>query len=155
VIGGLLVGWAFRAPETTGVAVIGSPAPDFTVSLIDGGSFTLSDHLDDEDLPVLVNLWASWCIPCRTETPEISAFAQAHPEVKVIGVSVEDTEDGAREFADQFAPAYDLAFGDRSFEEAYPRLGLPATYLIGADGVVEDLFNGIVTQQVLEDFVAG
>ena len=91
VVIGLLVGWVFRA-DGGAVAEIGRPAPDFTVTLINGGTFTLSEHLKTDDRPIVLNLWASWCIPCRTETPDISAFAEANPDVKVIGVSTRGTE---------------------------------------------------------------
>ncbi|MCZ6629979.1 MAG: TlpA disulfide reductase family protein [Actinobacteria bacterium] len=149
VVIGLLVGWAFRDDGT--VARIGRPAPDFTVTLINGGTFTLSEHLKTDDRPVVLNLWASWCIPCRTETPDISAFAEANPDVKVIGVSVKDTEVASRAFADEFAPSHDLGLGNAEFEAAYPAFGLPVTYIIGANGVVEDLFSGIVTREILEE----
>ncbi|MCZ6455835.1 MAG: TlpA disulfide reductase family protein [Actinobacteria bacterium] len=150
VVIGLLAGWAFRSDDGA-VAQIGRPAPDFTVTLIDGGTFTLSEHLLTDDRPVVLNLWASWCIPCRTETPDISAFAEANPDVKVIGVSVKDTEVASRAFADEFAPSHDLGLGNAEFEAAYPTFGLPVTYIIGANGVVEDLFNGIVTPEILEE----
>lgn len=149
VVIGLLASWAFRDDGT--VARIGRPAPDFTVTLINGGTFTLSEHLLTDDRPVVLNLWASWCIPCRTETPDISAFAEANPDVKVIGVSVKDTEMASRAFADEFAPSHDLGLGNAEFEAAYPAFGLPVTYIIGANGVVEDLFNGIVTREILEE----
>lgn len=149
---GLALGWALK-PETAGTAEVGGPAPDFTVPLIGGGGFTLSDQLDSRNAPVVLNLWASWCIPCRTETPEISAFAAAHPEVKVIGVAVEDTEAGATRFSEDFKPSYDLGIGDADFEAAYPRLGLPVTYVIDEAGQVTEVFNGIVNQETLEDLV--
>lgn len=153
VLIGLLVAWVLPSDDVT-VAEVGRPAPDFTVPLIDGGSFTLSEHFKTDDRPVVLNIWASWCIPCRTETPDISAFAEANPDVKVIGVAVQDAEEASRAFADEFAPSYDLGLGDAEFETAYPRLGLPVTYIIGANGVIEELFNGIVTQEILED-IAG
>ncbi len=134
---------------------MGRPAPDFTVPLLDGGTFTLSEQLAADNRPVVLNLWASWCIPCRTETPDISAFAVANPGVKVIGVAVEDTETAARAFVEEFAPSYDLGFADDAFEAAYPRLGLPVTYIIGANGVIEEVFNGIVDQEILSDLVSG
>ena len=155
IVIGFVIGWVFKTNEDVSVAQVGSPAPDFTVPLIDGGEFTLSEQLEAERKPVVLNLWASWCGPCRTETPEISAFAEAHPEVKVIGVAVADTEDGAAAFAEEFSPAYELAFGDAAFEEAYPRIGLPVTYFIDADGVVEDLVAGLVDQASLEEFSSG
>lgn len=153
LLAGLAVGWVLDSNSGSDVASIGEKAPDFTVTLIGGGTFTLSEQLSTDDRPVVLNLWASWCGPCRIETPDISAFAEDNPQVKVIGVAVEDTEAGATQFAADFAPSYDLAFGTQEFEDAYPRLGLPATYIIGADGVVEELWNGIVTEDVLEELV--
>lgn len=155
VVVGLLIGWLLRSEEGAEVATVGMKAPDFTVSLIDGGEFTLSEELAANNRTVVLNLWASWCIPCRTETPEISDFARENPGVTVIGVAVEDTEDGSRAFAAEFAPSYSLAIGDEDFDDKYPRLGLPATYIIDADGVIGELFNGIVTVETLEDLVFG
>jgi cytochrome c biogenesis protein CcmG/thiol:disulfide interchange protein DsbE len=110
--------------------------------------------LNTDNRPVVLNLWASWCIPCRTETPDISAFAEANPDVKVIGVAVEDTETASRAFAEEFDPSYDLGLGDAKFEAAYPNFVLPVTYIIGANGVIEDLLIGIVTQEILEDITS-
>jgi len=154
VIIGLVVAWVIPSGEVE-VAEVGRPAPDFTVPLLGGETFTLSSQLAADDRPIILNLWASWCIPCRTETPDISAFAVANPDVKVIGVAVEDTETAARAFAEEFAPSYDLGFADDEFEAAYPRLGLPVTYIIGADGVIQEMFNGIVDQEILGDMVSG
>jgi cytochrome c biogenesis protein CcmG/thiol:disulfide interchange protein DsbE len=154
VLFGLLIG-SLLGSDAPAVATTGEPAPDFTVELIEGGAFTLSEHLAGDDRPIVLNLWASWCIPCQIETPDISAFADANPGVKVIGVAVEDTEAGSRQFAEEFAPAYDLALGTEEFANAYPKLGLPATYIIGSDGIVDQLWNGIVTGEVLSDLVSG
>jgi cytochrome c biogenesis protein CcmG, thiol:disulfide interchange protein DsbE len=151
VVAGLIVGWIVRSGPTE-VARIGEPAPEFSVDLFDGGDFTLSDAAG---APVVVNLWASWCPPCREEIPDISAFAAAHPDVHVIGVAVEDSERSAREFAAEIGASYPLAIGTTAFEDAYPNLGLPATYIIDANGTVTDVFNGIVNEEILEGLVFG
>lgn len=144
---GLLVGWIVDG-DSVAVAEIGEPAPDFTVEVTDGGSFTLSDS---RGRPVVLNFWASWCAPCRAEIPDISAFASSHADVQVIGVSVEDSEPAAREFAAEIGASYPLALGTPQVEDAYPRLGLPATYLIDPDGVVTDIINGIVNEEILAE----
>ena len=140
---GLLAAWVFGSAPT--VATIGEQAPDFTVELIEGGTFTLSEV----DKPVLLNFWASWCVPCRTEIPDISAFADANPQIQVIGVAVEDVESAARGFAAEIGASYPLALGTTEVEDSYPRLGLPVTYVLDENGVVTDIFNGIVNQEVL------
>lgn len=128
-------------------AAVGGAAPDFTVEIVDGGSFTLSDQIG---APVVLNFWASWCEPCRTEIPAISAFAESHPEVVVIGVSAQDAESTAREFADEVAPSYPMALGSEEIEDAYPLFGLPATYVIDENGVVVEFFDGIIDEATLE-----
>ena len=148
---GLVAGWLIQTNDAE-VASIGSPAPEFTIDLFEGGTFTFSHG--GIQTPVVLNLWASWCVPCRTETPEISRFALDNPDVTVVGVAVEDTFANATVFFEEFRPSYILGFGDSQFEVAYPRLGLPVTYIIDADGVVTDVVNGIVNADLLESLVA-
>ncbi len=145
---GLAIGWIVRS-QPPDVAEIGSPAPDFTVELIDGGTFTLSSV----EGPVVVNFWASWCVPCRTEIPAISRFAEAHPDVSVIGIAIQDTEENAREFAGEVGASYPLALGTDEVEAAYPGFGLPYTVVVDGDGVVREIHNGIVDESVLLDLI--
>ena len=121
--------------------------------LIGGGTFTLSEHTGDA--PIIINQWASWCVPCRKEMPEISAFADSNPDLVVIGVAVEDTEAAATSFAEEIAVSYPLGIGDASFAASYPRIGLPVTYVIDASGTVREILNGIVDEEKLGDVVAG
>lgn len=144
---GLGVAWLFRGDQA---AAVGQPAPDFTVEIIEGGDFTLSEALGR---PVVLNFWASWCLPCRTEIPDISAFAAAHPDVQVIGVAVDDAEDASRMFADEVGASYPLALGTSEVEAAYPRFGMPVTYIIDEDGKITDVVNGLVDEELLEDLV--
>ena len=146
---GLLIGWIVGSgsPE---VAQVGQPAPDFTVEVIDGETFTLSEA---RGRPVVVNLWASWCAPCREEIPYISAFATANPDVTVVGVAVEDAEQAARDFAGEIGASYPLALGTNDFEDAYPNIGLPTTYIVDENGTITNIHNGIVTEETLTDLM--
>ena len=147
VVAGLVIGWIVSRGSSA-IAEVGEPAPGFTVELIDGGEFTLSEA---RGRPVIVNLWASWCAPCREEIPDISAFATANPDVTVVGVAVQDPENSAREFAATIGATYPLALGTTEFEDAYPHLGLPATYIIDQDGTVIEVINGIVDDAILTE----
>ncbi len=154
VVLALAVAWIID-PGPAETARTGGPAPDFAVPLIGGGVFDLSEHLESDGRPLVLNLWASWCLPCREEIPDIDVFAAEHPEVMVLGVAVEDTEKAAVEFAAELSPGYALGIADPAFEAAYPRIGLPATYIIDADGRVKEVFNGILDRQTLERLVFG
>lgn len=132
------------------------PAPDFTVRLLDGSTFTLSEHLATDGRPVVLNFWASWCAPCRAEMPEFDILAEEKPGLLVLGVAVQDTEEKAREFADEIAVGYPLGFdGSETVAAAYPFLGLPATWLIAADGTISRQVNGQVNAEMLREMVAG
>ena len=146
---GLAIAWAFDGPAE--VAQAGEPAPDFTVDLLDDGSFSLAAHVADDGRPLVLNLWASWCAPCREEIPDLSAFAEANPGIAVLGVAVEDRLEDARAFAAEMAPAYPLGFADEAFDEAYPNFGLPVTYFLDEDGVVTDVYNGVLTSETLAE----
>jgi thiol-disulfide isomerase/thioredoxin len=149
VVTGLAVAWLLS--DNVAVAEVGAPAPDFTVVLLNGGSFSLGDHLADDGRPLVVNLWASWCPPCLEEIPDISDFAASHDEVAVIGVAVEDVREDSEAFAAELSPSYPLAFGGKEFRDAYPSVGLPATFIIDPDGNVSSIVNGIVDQESLEE----
>ena len=130
-------------------------APDFSVRTIGGGDFTLSKHLAEDGRPVILNLWASWCFPCRAEMPAIDAFASAHPEVAVVGVSVQDDPVAAEEFAQEIGVTYPLGHDEKDeVNDAYRPLGLPATFVISADGVITERVFGQVTEASLEDELA-
>lgn len=152
VVVGLAVAWLLN--EGTEVAEVGGEAPNFSVELLDGGSFTLDDHLADDGRLLVLNLWASWCLPCREEIPDISDFAESRPDVAVLGVAVEDVLGDSESFANELAPSYPLAFGGKEFREAYPTVGLPATFIIESDGTVSSIVNGIVDQEALEELTS-
>jgi|GEM_PF-188162 len=138
----------------------GSPAgddiaPDFSVVTADGGAFTLSRHLAEDGRPVILNLWASWCSPCRAEMPMIDAVAASHPEVLVIGVAVQDDPLGAAEFAEEIGVSYTIGFDDKDeVNDGYRPLGLPATFYISAEGIVVKRHFGGLTAELLEADIA-
>ena len=127
-------------------------APIFSVPTTDGGEFSLSEHIASDGRPVFLNLWASWCFPCREEMPAIDAAATAHPEVEFVGVAVQDSEDDATEFAEEIGVGYLLGFdSDGEVENSYSPLGLPASYIISGDGVIVERIFGKVTEEDLAE----
>lgn len=125
----------------------GSEAPDFIITLLDGSPFSLSGHLADDGRPVLLNLWASWCGPCREEMPHLDAVAAAQPGVLFLGIAVDDDPGAARAFAVEIGVSYPLAI-DLAGEVArrYPSFGLPATFLITTDGRIARTVYGQLSE---------
>lgn len=152
--------WLLRPPSTgegefLGSAEIDEVAPDFTLDLFDGSSFTLTDHLSRDGRSIVMNLWASWCVPCREEMPALDAVARRHPEILMLGVAVQDTEAAAREFAQEVAVSYPLGPDDDGIlVELYPTLGLPTTWFITSDGMVAARWTGQLDEDLVEDLIA-
>lgn len=142
--------------DDVATAEVGAPAPPLSIETFDGQRFDLDEHLASDGNPVILNLWASWCGPCREEFPLLSQFARERPDITVVGVAVRDQLAPAREFATQMDPAFVVGFdADDRVSEAYPSFGLPATYLIGSDGTVLDLVDGQVTSETLDRLASG
>jgi thiol-disulfide isomerase/thioredoxin len=127
-------------------------APDFEVPTLAGGTFSLADHQATDGRPVFLNLWASWCFPCRAEMPDIDKAARAHPEVFFIGVAVADDNEAAAKFAKEIGVQYTIGFDrDDQVANGYPVLGMPGTFLISADGIVlKTIFGGVDEDEIDE-----
>ena len=133
----------------------GETAPDFSIELFDGTRFTLSDHLRDDGRPVVLNLWASWCAPCRAEMPALDAAAAANPGVLFIGIAVEDDPTAAEDFAEEIGVSYLLGVDEADrVSRRYPSPGLPATYFISSEGTLSQTVYGQVTEVQLETLLA-
>ena len=123
-----------RAEGTVGeVPLAARPAPDFTVPLMDGKPFDLAAV---HGTPVLINFWASWCIPCEDEAGVLEqASRQYRDRVAFIGVNVQDTEGNARDFLRRFGVTYP---NGRDLTGAvavdYGMSGVPESYFVDRDG---------------------
>jgi cytochrome c biogenesis protein CcmG, thiol:disulfide interchange protein DsbE len=142
-------------PGLENASTDGETAADFSVATLDGAGFTLSEHLADDGRPVFLNMWASWCPPCKAEMPDISAASEAHDEVKFIGISVNDEPSAAADFATTTGIRYTIGFDeDGAVAEAYQVRGLPATYIISSEGIILERVFGAVTAADIEEKLA-
>ncbi|MCY4370476.1 MAG: TlpA disulfide reductase family protein [bacterium] len=135
-------------------ALAGEPAPDILLPLFDGSEFVLSQHLSVDGRPVVLNLWASWCTPCRREIPEFSRVAEANPDVAFVGAAVEDARGPAEAFAAEVGASYPMGIDEHlTVKAGYPFVGLPVTYLIAADGTVARQIQGQLDAANLQAFI--
>ncbi len=130
------------------------PAPTFALPTLGGEAFDLAGHFASDGRPVILNLWASWCPPCRAEMPAIETSSLRHPDVAFVGVAVKDTSDKAAAFAEEIGISYTIAFDDGSVDDAYQVLALPATFFIDGNGTLVKSHFGVVTIDSLDDDIA-
>jgi len=145
--GGLIAATRYLGDELFPVSV-GSTAPDFRAATLDATprAKTLADY---KGQVVLLNIWATWCAPCRVEMPGIQALHQAYAAkgLKIVAVSIDDP--GMEERIKDFAREYGLTFeilhnpsGD--IQRAYQTTGVPETFVVGRDGVIRKKVIGAV-----------
>jgi len=146
---------ALTALVLTGPAIAATAAtPDLKITTLDGKPFDLAA---EHGKWVVVNYWATWCVPCIKEMPDISAFVKNHKNVTAIGLAFEDTDaKEIRAFLAKHPVVYPIAQVDvmdppKAFEA--PK-GLPTTYLIAPDGTVAKRFVGPVTEQSLGEAIS-
>lgn len=122
---------AFAAPR------VGQPAPAFVGPTLDGQTFDLAKL---RGRLVLVNVWATWCPPCRAEMPMLDAYALAHREegLQLVGLSADRHRDlGEVRKAVQGLHYPAVLLADAQANGFGAPLGLPITYVIGADGTIK------------------
>jgi cytochrome c biogenesis protein CcmG/thiol:disulfide interchange protein DsbE len=102
--------------------------------------------------PVLVNFWATWCVPCRKELPLLAAAdARLRGEVAIVGVDVQDNRAAAVRFLADLGATYPSAYDpEASSRRPFGFVGLPVTVLVGRDGRVLDRVTGAVTRARLD-----
>jgi cytochrome c biogenesis protein CcmG/thiol:disulfide interchange protein DsbE len=106
---------------------------------------------------VLVNFWASWCIPCRDEAPALEQFQKGHGDKSftVLGIDTQDLSDDGTKFADQFELSYpQLHDGNGDTGHEFGTTGVPENYLIKPNGKLAWAVAGPVDAKILKEQVS-
>jgi thiol-disulfide isomerase/thioredoxin len=123
-------------------------APDFTLSDLDGNPVSLADY---SGTPLLVNFWATWCPPCRAELPLIQQYQDQYAgDFVVLAVDGAETAEDVRSFVEP--QGYTMMFlldTDYAVAELYQVRGFPTSVFIDADGVIQKVHIGELTEPIL------
>jgi thiol-disulfide isomerase/thioredoxin len=116
---------------------VGERAPEYGARSFAGDSI---DFADFQGQPFMVNLWATWCAPCRAEMPELQELSEHYGEsLKVIGVSIDGhgSKDLIQDFLEEVGVDFQILLDpDRRFVREFTSVGVPETFLIDADGII-------------------
>ncbi|MFP3947842.1 MAG: TlpA family protein disulfide reductase [Longimicrobiales bacterium] len=135
------VGWE-------GGPAVGDSVPEYTIEDLDGDPAGLRDF---RGRPVLLNFWATWCTPCRTETPFLQSIHERYESrgLQVVGVSMDSpgSVDEIRDFMEEMAVGYRILYDPRQVGmDRFSLIGLPVTYILDREDRIRFVRVGPVSE---------
>jgi peroxiredoxin len=140
----LIVATACAGADAFKPIEVGDAAPAFTAAGLDGDSLSLADFAGK---PVLVNIWATWCAPCRKEMPEIEELYQLYKDqgLQVAAVSIDNRAAGDQivEFTEEMGTSFTILHdAEQTITRDYQTIGVPESFLIDGEGVIRARWTG-------------
>ena len=136
VVSTLVASLAWAAQTLSG------PAPDFSLPSRDGGTVSLEEQ---SGKVVMINFWATWCVPCRQEMPNLQALYERYENLgfELLAVNVEDNPEGARKWLAETPVTFPVLFDAKNtVSKLYKVTAMPSTVLIGRDGNMRFIHHG-------------
>ncbi len=131
----------------------GSQAPEFELEAADGTRVGLADYIGEV---VLLNFWAPWCAPCRTEMPLLQSTFESFKDQGfiVLGIDFDESADLVASFGDEFGLTFPLLLdpGGR-IQQQYKVRGYPTTVVVDREGRIQSYHIGILTQSQLDGYL--
>jgi cytochrome c biogenesis protein CcmG/thiol:disulfide interchange protein DsbE len=137
-------------PSAIPSALVGGPAPAFDLPALANAGVPGLKRADLVGKVTIVNVFASWCVPCRQEQPALNALASkfaGNDRVRLVGINYKDQPDKAQAFLDEVGNPYSAIGSDRDGRVGidWGVYGVPETYVVDAAGIVRHKFIGPLT----------
>ncbi|HEY5609576.1 MAG TPA: redoxin family protein [Thermoanaerobaculia bacterium] len=142
-----------RDPHRVKSPLIGAKAPTFTLRAAGSQDVISLEQLRGR--PVVVNFWATWCVPCYAEHEVLTRTASATPNIAFVGVAYDDTEPKIIEFLRQYGSAYPTAMDSEGKTAiAYGVYGVPETFFVNAAGTIVVKHEGPLTGELMTAYLS-
>lgn len=150
VLAGALT-WSMTAGALTLMAPRGASLPSIPLTVLDGSQVALPGVLQESDRPMVVNLWASWCPPCRREMPMLEQAQQARDDVSFVFVNQGESVDAIETFLHRESLSLDHLYRDpnMTFGREVGAMAMPTTLYYDADGQLVDTHFGELSRATL------
>jgi cytochrome c biogenesis protein CcmG, thiol:disulfide interchange protein DsbE len=144
-------------PSRIPSALIGRPAPDSSLPAVqglvtrDGKPMPGISAADFKGAVTLVNVWASWCVPCHDEAPLLETLSQ-DKRIRIVGINYKDQPDNARRFLGRYGNPFVAAGADGNGRASmeWGVYGVPETFIVGRDGNIAYKLVGPITEANLD-----
>ncbi|MET0959313.1 MAG: redoxin domain-containing protein [Psychrobacillus psychrotolerans] len=136
----------------------GNAAPNFTLTTLAGEEVTLADYKGKK---IVLNLWATWCGPCKAEMPHMQNYYEDMAEkenVEILAVNLTSSDvgiDKVKAFQDDYSLSFPILLDeDGIVGETYQAITIPTTYMIDTTGTIQNKIVGPMDEQMLADYVS-
>ena len=127
--------------------VVGTALPDAVVPNIDGGKIELAGY---RGRPMLVNLWATWCGPCRREMPALERLSKEETGLTVVAIDQREDPAVVRSYVKRFGVTFPVGIDDQqALGTDLHLIGLPSSFFVDSGGVIRDAVDGEMTYQMM------
>jgi len=126
--------------------------PIFEAKDFNTNTYLKSEKIFKEDIFYIVNIWASWCVPCRTEHPSLIALSKNY-SAKLIGLNYKDNPINAQKFINEFGNPYSqiLIDSDGTLSVEFGAYGVPETFIIDKNKKIIRKFIGPINKEIVEE----
>jgi thiol-disulfide isomerase/thioredoxin len=137
---------------TSAASQAGGRAPSFALSTLEGSQAALSGF---RGRPLLINFWASYCLPCQLEMPLLQRMAEQHPQLVVLLIDERDSTLAARNLISKLhIRSMVLLDTEGRVGDVYGITGIPTTFFVYADGTIEGRYVGQTNEQILKSHIS-
>ena len=126
--------------------------PIFEAKDFNSNAYLNSEKIFEEDIFYIINIWASWCVPCRTEHPLLMKLSK-NQSVKLVGLNYKDNLNNAKDFINEFGNPYSqiIIDNDGTLSVEFGAYGVPETFIIDKNKMIIKKFVGPINQKIIEE----